>query len=50
MHSYLYHKSFKVLIVKALYFRGGQVISPADEEPLFDAPLSQKRVVKLIYN
>ena len=33
-----------------VYFRGGEVISPADEEPLIDAPLSQKRVVKLIYS
>ena len=48
--SYLYHILYNTLIFNMVYFRGGEVISLADEEPLIDALLSLKRVVKLIYN
>ena len=40
--SYLYHILCNTLIFNIVYFRGGEVISPADEEPLIDAPLSKE--------
>ena len=42
-HSYLYHKNIKLLINNVVYFRGGQVISPDDEEPQQSSSLFTKR-------